>query len=84
MLATNTLQDDCYVAAEINIDALRYYREKARFQNWIPYIRAEIYRKLYEQPIWPKNNPNMQHAEAEQVFNKAISDLQARGTYRKR
>lgn len=84
VLATNTIQDDCYVAAEINIDALRYYREKAKFQNWIPYIRSDIYRKLYDQPIWPKNNPNMQHAEAEVVFNNAVRALQARGTYKKR
>jgi predicted amidohydrolase len=84
VMASNTIQDDCYLAAEINIDALRHYREKAKFQNWIPYIRSEIYQKLYEQPIWPKNNPNMRHEEAELVFNKAVESLQQRGTYKKR
>ena len=84
VLADSTIVDDCYVAAEINIDALRNYREKSKFQNWIPYIRSEIYQKLYEQPIWPKNNPNMRHEEAEVVFNKAVADLQKRGTYKKR
>jgi hypothetical protein len=63
---------------------LRHYREKAKFQNWIPYLRTEIYQKLYEQPIWPKNNPNMRHEEAEVIFNKAVADLQKRGTYQKR
>jgi len=84
VLASNTIVDDCYVAAEINIDALRHYREKARFQNWLPYIRSEIYSKLYEQPIWPKNNPNMRHEETEVIFNKTVADLQKRGTYKKR
>ena len=84
VLADSTIVDDCYVAAEINIDALRHYREKAKFQNWIPYLRTEIYQKIYEQPIWPKNNPNMRHEEAEVVFNKAVADLQKRGTYQKR
>ncbi len=84
VLAENAIPGDTYVAAEINIDALRHYREKARFQNWIPYIRSEIFNKLYEQPIWPKNNPNMRHEEAEVVFNKVIEDLQKRGAYKKR
>lgn len=84
VLASNTIVGDCYVTAEINIDALRNYREKSRFQNWIPYIRSEIYRKMYDQPIWPKNNPNMRHEEAEVVFNKSVADLQKRGTYMKR
>lgn len=84
ILTESSLQDDVYVAAEINIDALRHYRETARFQNWIPYLRTEIYQKLYEQPIWPKNNPNMRHEEAGEVFNEAIKGLQARGAYKKR
>ena len=59
--------DDCYVAAEINVDALRHYRETARFQNWLPYLRTEIYRSVYEEPIWPKNLPAMDDAGTERV-----------------
>jgi predicted amidohydrolase len=84
VLANNTIVDDCYVAAEINIDALRHYRETARFQNWIPYLRTEIYQKMYEQAVWPKNNPNMRHEDAEKVFSEAVSQLQKRGVYQKR
>jgi len=81
VLASNTIVDDCYVAAEVNIEALRNYRETARFQNWIPYLRTEIFSKLYEQSIWPKNLPNMRHEEAGKVFEETISKLIARGTY---
>ena len=39
-------------------EALRHYRETAKFQNWIPYIRSEIFSKMYDDSIWPKNLPN--------------------------
>jgi hypothetical protein len=83
VLATNQIMGDCYVAAEINIEALRHYRETARFQNWIPYLKTEIFSKLYEQPLWPKNQPAMQHADADRVFNNNIETLIKRGTYTK-
>jgi hypothetical protein len=84
VMASNTIVDDCYVSAEINIEALRHFRETARFQNWIPYIRSEIFSKMYEEPIWPKNLPNMKHEEAAVVFQETIEKLQKRGTYKKR
>lgn len=81
VMGRSDVVDDCYVSAEINVDALRNYREQARIQNWIPYLRTEIYRKLYETAIWPKNQPPMHHADAEKVFNQAVSDLKKRGVY---
>jgi predicted amidohydrolase len=81
VMAQSTVVDDCYIAAEINIDALRYYRETARFQNWIPYIRSEIYRNLYKTSIWPKNLPPMQHEGTGEVFRETVKRLQDRGTY---
>jgi predicted amidohydrolase len=81
VLADNQIVDDCYVAAEINIEALRHYRENAKFQNWIPYLRSEIFKGMYDEPIWPKNLPNMKHEDAEVVFKEAIEKLQKRGTY---
>ena len=84
VLAQSSVADDCYVASEINVDALRYYRENARFQNWMPYLRTEIYRKLYEQSIWPRNLPPMDDAGTEKVFQESVSKLLARGTYKRR
>jgi predicted amidohydrolase len=83
VLASNTIVDDTYLAAELNIEALRHFRETAHFQNWIPYLRTEIFAKLYEQPLWPKNQPPMQHADADKAFKKSIAKLQERGTYTK-
>jgi len=83
VLASSTVVDDCYVAAEINIEALRRYRETSHFQNWIPYLRTEIYKGLYDQPLWPKNQPPMQHADADKAFDDVVKALKARGTYTK-
>jgi len=84
VLASNQIVDDCYVASEINIDALRHYRENAKFQNWIPYLRSEIFKRMFDEPVWPKNLPNMKHEDAEVVFRETIEKLQARGVYKKR
>jgi len=84
VLAQSNVVDDCYVASEINIDALRHYREHARFQNWLPYLRTEIYRKIYEQPVWPKNLPAMDDAAAGKVLDETIGRLTARGSFSKR
>ena len=84
ILASNNIVGDTYVASEINIDALRYYRENAKFQNWIPYLKTEIFSKMYEKEIWPKNLPPMKHADAGEVFKETIKTLINRGTYSKR
>ena len=68
---------------EINIEALRHYRENARFQNWMPYLKTEIFEKLYAEPLWPKNQPPMQHADADRVFGENVKKLIARGAFTK-
>ncbi|MDP6436783.1 MAG: nitrilase-related carbon-nitrogen hydrolase [Gammaproteobacteria bacterium] len=84
VLAHNDIVGDTYVTAEINIEALRHYRETAKFQNWIPYIRSEIFSHMYDEPIWPKNLPNMKHEDAAVVFKETVERLQKRGTYKKK
>ena len=81
ILASNNIVGDSYIASEINIDALRHYRENARFQNWIPYLKTEIFSKMYDQEIWPKNLPPMNHNDAGKVFKKTIKKLIKKGTY---
>jgi len=39
---------------------------------------------MYEEPIWPKNLPNMKHEDAEVVFRDAVNALQKRGVYKPR
>ena len=81
VLAKSMETGNAYVAAEINIEALRHYRETARIQNWIPFLKTELYAKLYEKSIWPKNLPPMNLAEADEVFREILDKLYERGTY---
>lgn len=81
LIAYNSVSSDTFVAAPINIEQLRYHRTHARFLNWLPYLRTEIYRRIYEQPIWPKNLPPMKHRQADEVFFKVVSKLIKNGIY---
>lgn len=81
ILAESTVVDDCYIAAQVDIEALRHYRENARFQNWLPYLKTEIFKGMFEQPIWPKNQPPLQHADKGKVVAGTIEALVERGSF---
>jgi predicted amidohydrolase len=83
VLANSTVVDNCYVSAQINIEELRYYRENSKFQNWMPYLKSEIYRKIYDEPVWPKNQLPLQHADKARILKASIDKLIARKTFRK-
>ena len=44
-----------YMAGVIDIEALRFHRANAQWDNWLKDIRTELYQILYEEPIYPKN-----------------------------
>jgi predicted amidohydrolase len=81
--AQNQIVGDTYVASPIDIEALRHYRENAKFQNWIPYLRTELFKDLYATPIWPKNTPTDQHADADRVYADVIAKLLKKGSITK-
>jgi hypothetical protein len=58
------------VGGPIDIHALRHHRVSAQWDNWLKDVRSELYRLLYEQPIYPKNlyldRPPYNHAEYRQ------------------
>ncbi len=81
--ATNQIVGDTYVASEIDIEALRHYRENAKFQNWIPYLRTELFDGMYSAPIWPKNRPTEQHKDADEIYDETIAKLLQKGTFTK-
>ena len=57
---------DDALAAEINM--MRYHYRERRASDGCR-SSPEIYRKLYEQPIWPKNQPPMDDTETAKVFD---------------
>lgn len=77
-----------YVAGVIDIEALRYHRGHAQWDNWLKDLRTELYRMIYEQPIYPKNlyldREPMKHDEyRREVIDKQIDLMQTRGTWKK-
>lgn len=76
---------DTVIAAIIDIEQLRHFREMSLFGNWIKDLRTEIFKRMYEKPIHPKNmwirNEPLQHEEHDEVFRHNISRLQERGIY---
>jgi hypothetical protein len=73
VLHINYETGDAFVAAPFHIYALRNHRTTSKHLNWIPYIKSEIYRKIYEKPICPKNlaikeAPKRKEAMAEVLY----------------
>ena len=59
--------------SEINIDALRHYRENARFQNWIPYLKTEIFKKLYGPRNLAKEFTSNENMKMQEKYSKRQS-----------
>jgi predicted amidohydrolase len=77
-----------YVAGTIDIEALRYHRTHAQWDNWMKDLRTEIVQLIYEQPIYPRNlyieRPPFTHAEfRKEVIDKQIDLLIERDIWRR-
>src|SRR6266516_3282969 len=77
-----------YVAGTIDIDALRYHRTHAQWDNWMKDLRTEIFQLIYEEPIYPKNlyaeRAPYNHAEFKrEVTDKQIEKLVERGAWQR-
>lgn len=44
-----------WVAGTIDVEALRGFRARAQWDNWIKDLKTEQYQVIYERPIYPKN-----------------------------
>ena len=75
------------VAATIDIEALRQFRAMSLNYNWLKDLRVELFRRMYEKPIHPKNlwlkDDPKSHAEVDEIYRDNIRRLQERGTWTK-
>ena len=73
------------VAAIIDIEALRQFRVMNLNSNWLKDLRTELFRKMYEQPIHPKNlwleQDPLRHAEVDEIYRENIGRLIQRGAF---
>ncbi|NLC77323.1 MAG: hydrolase [Clostridia bacterium] len=73
------------VAAVIDIEALRQFRVMNLNSNWTKDLRTELFKRMYEQPIHPKNlwlhEEPWHHDKADEIYRGNIRRLLERGTY---
>ncbi|MGH2459965.1 MAG: nitrilase-related carbon-nitrogen hydrolase [Chloroflexota bacterium] len=77
-----------YVGGTVDIDALRDFRTRAQWDNWLKDLRTELYQLIYENPIYPKNlylqRPPYGHAEfRKEVIDRQIELLVNRGIWKR-
>lgn len=75
-----------YAGAIIDIEALRQYRTRSLWGNWLKDLRTEQYRIIYDEPIYEKNRalnePPLKHADHDEVMRGNIKQLIERGIYK--
>ena len=73
------------VTAIIDIEALRQFRHMNLNSNWLKDLRTEVFRRMYETPIHPKNlwmeQDPLPHAAVDEIYRANIARLVERGTW---
>jgi predicted amidohydrolase len=77
-----------YCAGVIDIEALRDFRSRSPWANWMKDLRTEIIQLIYERPLYPKNlwlnKIPMKHKEYEEkVIRQNIERMYQYGIWRK-
>ncbi len=76
-----------YAGGIIDIEALRQYRARSLWGNWLRDLRTEQYRLIYDQPIYEKNrcleNPPLRHNENDKIVRAATEKMFERGIWKK-
>jgi predicted amidohydrolase len=75
-----------YVAGTIDIGALRDFRARAQWDNWMKDLQTEQYRLIYEHEIYPRNlyldREPLKHAEyRSEVIDRQIERMQELGIW---
>ncbi len=55
VIAKHAPNTNSWASAIIDIRALRHFRENARMHNWLRELRTDIFKKIYEDPVYEKN-----------------------------
>jgi predicted amidohydrolase len=85
IMSYSTSGNNTMVAAILDIEALRQFRVMNLNSNWLKDLRTEVFRKMYEQPIHPKNlwleQDPLRHEEVDEIYRANIRRLIQRGTF---
>lgn len=73
------------VAAIFDIEALRQYRAMNLNSNWLKDLRTELFKRMYEQPVHPKNlwmaQDPLHHEAVDDIYRANIQRLVERGSW---
>lgn len=74
-----------YAGGIIDIEALRQYRARSMWGNWLKDLRTEQFRLIYEEPLYEQNRclqrAPLKHGENDQVVQAAIERMHERGIW---
>lgn len=76
-----------YAGAIIDVEALRQYRARSLWGNWLRDLRTEQFRCIYAQPIYPKNlgldkHPG-RHADHDEIRHRVTAEMMGKGIYQR-
>jgi hypothetical protein len=73
------------VTGIVDIEALRQFRVMNLNSNWMKDLRTEVFRRMYEEPIHPKNlwlrQAPFSHDAVDAFYRRNIQRLIKRGAY---
>lgn len=73
------------ISAIIDIESLRNFRTMNLNSNWLKDLRTELFKHMYDKPIYPKNlwlhDEPVHHEKADNIYRQSIQNLIDRGTY---
>ncbi|HJP38465.1 MAG TPA: nitrilase-related carbon-nitrogen hydrolase [Gammaproteobacteria bacterium] len=76
-----------YAGAIIDIEALRQYRARSRWGNWLKDLRTEQFRLIYDEPLYEQNRcltqAPLKHAENDSVVTQATERMFDRGIWKR-
>jgi hypothetical protein len=85
VISYSTSGANTLVAAIIDIEALRQFRVMNLNSNWLKDLRTELFSKMYDKPIHPKNlwlyQAPWNHERVDKIYRDNIQKLIERGTY---
>lgn len=74
-----------FVSGIVDIEALRQFRVMNLNSNWMKDLRTEVFRRMYEEPIHPKNlwlrQAPWSHEEVDAIYRRNINRLVRRGSF---
>ena len=74
-----------FVSGIVDIEALRQFRVMNLNSNWMKDLRTEVFRRMYEEPIHPKNlwlwQDPLSHEYVDEFYRRNIRKLIKRGTF---